>query len=112
MLPGRVGNRQRGNTFHGSPYQTHDGVKVAIDTRERTVHAQQVDTDTLAEQWPGWYLWRSTTDHGMPNGWCATHEGPLTPEQERVGMSRTLVENDPEALVAELHRQAEIEAKL
>lgn len=76
------------------------------------MHAQQLDTDSLAEQWPGWYVWRSTTDFGMPNGWCATHEEPLTPYQEWAGMYRTLVEDDPEALVAQLHRQAEIEGRL
>lgn len=76
------------------------------------MHAQQVDTDTLAGQWPGWYVWRSTSEGDMPNGWCATHEAPLTREQEWAGVYRTLVENNPEALVAQLRRQAEIEAEL
>lgn len=84
---------------------------VAIDTRERMVHAQQMDS-TLAEQFPGWYVWRSTDGSGSPRGWCATHEEPLTPAQEWSGMHRTLVEDNPEQLVAELHRQTAIEAEL
>ena len=67
------------------------------------MHAQQVDTDTLAEQWPGWYVWRSTSDRGIPAGWCATHETPLTSEQEWAGMYRTLVEDDPEATARRVH---------
>jgi hypothetical protein len=75
------------------------------------VHAQQ-DTETLAEQWPGWYFWRSTSTGGIPHGWCATYERPLTREQQWAGMSRTLVADNPESLVAQLRRQAEIEAGL
>lgn len=76
------------------------------------MNAQQVDTETLAGEFPGWYIWRSASDHGMPHGWCATHKMSLTRDQEWAGMSRTLVEDNPEALVAQLHRQSEIEAGL
>lgn len=78
----------------------------------RPQHAQHLDTDALTEQWPDWYVWRSTSIGGMPSGWCATHKTPLTREQEWMGMSRTLVEDNPEALVAQLHRQAEIKGRL
>jgi hypothetical protein len=74
------------------------------------VHAQQLDADALAEEWPGWHVWRST-NRGIPSGWCATRKEPLTHDQAWAGMSRTLVEDTPEALVAELRRQSEIEGR-
>lgn len=47
----------------------------------------------------------------MPHGWCATRERPLPHDEEYAGMSRTLVADNSEALVAQLHRQAEIEVQ-
>lgn len=65
----------------------------------------------LAEDFPGWHIWRST-NRGIPSGWCATREQPLTRDQEWVGMSRTLIEDNPEALVAQLRDQVDREARL
>ena len=67
--------------------------------------------DALAAEFPGWHVWRST-NRGMPSGWCATREEPLTREEQWAGMSRTLVEDSPEALAARLRDQAERESRL
>jgi hypothetical protein len=70
-----------------------------------------VDTpDTLAEEFPGWHIWRSRGqgEDGkvVPKGWYATREQPLADMAHRQGLYLTVAADDPDGLRAQLEQQA------
>jgi hypothetical protein len=61
----------------------------------------------LATDWPDWKIWRAGS-----GSWMGTRPGDLTDHQLRNGLARTLMEDSPELLRAQLEQQARNEVKL
>lgn len=75
----------------------------------------QVHSDTpstLAEEFPGWHVWRSPHERDMPTGWCATRDKPLSGMEYRQGLYRTLGADDPDGLRRQLEQQVERKERL
>lgn len=60
--------------------------------------------ESLAERFPDYCIWRSRRGD-RPNGWCATRYRPLTDEELRGGLARTLMAGNPRCLRVQLEEQ-------
>lgn len=74
----------------------------------------QVHSDTpstLAEEFPGWHVWRSRDEKNVPKGWYATRDQPLSGMEYRQGLYRTLGADDLDGLRKQLEQQARREGQ-
>jgi hypothetical protein len=77
-------------------------------TDNETEFVQLMDELTqLAADWPAWKIWRAGS-----GSWMGTRPGNLTDHELSSGLARTLMEDTPEELRAQLEQQARNELKL
>lgn len=70
------------------------------------MHANRADTlESLADDFPGYCLWRSRDSAGNPASYCATRTQPLTSTEAWAGMARTLIAASAEKLREQLEAQ-------
>lgn len=75
------------------------------------MHVHADTPSALAEEFPGWHVWRSQEEQNTPKGWYATREQPLSSMEYRQGLYRTLASDDPDGLRTQLEQQARREER-